>query len=305
MSAPGRLRHLVGEAIATHELWGRGHRVAVAVSGGLDSMCLLDLLLETRAWHGGELSVATVDHGTRPGSAPAADLVERRAAELGLACHRFVLGLGSEASELTCRTARYRCLDQLEVDRIAVGHHRDDQAETVLLHLIRGTGLRGLAGMGWRRDRIVRPLLAVSRAHLLRWAEHRGLEWVEDPTNTDARFLRNRLRHEVLPLLEDLRPGAAEALARSAASTRQDADLLDAIARADPGSDPTDGGWSTSWVVSTPAPLVRRALLAAFPGIGSAHLDAVITAAHRGRGAVQLPGWGTLEVGAERLWLVE
>lgn len=214
---PSRLRFVVGEAIRRHALWPPGARVVVAVSGGLDSVCLLDLLLVTAGWHGGALEVATCDHGTRAGQADEADFVCAEAARHGLRAHRFALALGAGASEATCRDARYAALRSVGADRIAVAHHRGDLAETVLINLMRGTGPRGVGGMVWRSSDVVRPLLGVDRAQLEAWARHRGLEWREDPTNRDPAHLRNRVRHEVLPLLEAIRPGATRAIGRSAA----------------------------------------------------------------------------------------
>lgn len=214
-AGPGRLRHRVGAVVRDRGLWAPGHRVAVAVSGGADSVALLDLLVTTRRWHGAHLEVVTVDHGVREGSAGDADFVWELARRLGLPVTRFDLGLGLGASEATCREARYAAFASLRVDRVATAHHREDLVETSLLHLIRGTSWRGMTGLAWRRDRYVRPLLEVARADLRRWSAWRGLEWREDPTNARRDRTRNRLRHEVLPLLEDVRPGAIAAFGRS------------------------------------------------------------------------------------------
>ena len=146
-AGPGRLRHRVGECIAREALWEPGHSVAVAVSGGLDSMVLLDVLHELTAWHGGRLTVITVDHGTRPSSSDDAAFVQEFCVARDLPCERARLELGESASELVCREARYDVFERLCVDRVALAHHRDDQAETVLLQLIRGAGTRGLGGM--------------------------------------------------------------------------------------------------------------------------------------------------------------
>lgn len=290
MSSPGRLRHRVGATIAERGLWRPGQRVVVAVSGGMDSVALLDLLSETAGWHQGRLEVATVDHGTRPGSAADADFVAGLAAARGLASHRFDLRLGEGADEDRCRTARYAALESLGADAVAVAHHRDDQAETVLVQLLRGTGTAGLAGMGWRRGAVVRPLLDVPRADLLAWAHHRGLSWVEDPSNSSSRFLRNRVRHEVLPLLENVRPGASAALARSATLAALDGDLVAGLLAAVPEASPGPEGWSRAWIAEGPEPLVRRALLASLPEAMASHVDAILSAARRGSGAVELPG---------------
>jgi tRNA(Ile)-lysidine synthase len=203
----------------------------VAVSGGLDSVVLLDILHETAAWHGGRLGVVTVDHGTRAGSAADADFVVGLAERLELDCVRASLALGADASELACREGRFAIFAQLEVDRVALGHHVDDQAETVLLQLMRGAGSKGLGAMRWRRGRYVRPLLGCRREELERWAEWRGLEWREDPTNAKLRFARNRVRHEVIPLLDELRPGCAAAIARAAENLAVESDFIEATAQ--------------------------------------------------------------------------
>ena len=190
MSHPGRLRDKIGAAIRDQALWSPGDRIAVAGSGGMDSVSLLDLLVRTQKWHRGDLSVVTVDHGVREESPMEADHAEGLAHAADLQCTRFALRLGPEASELDCRTARYRCFEQLDVDHVALGHHREDQVETVLLHLMRGTGTAGVRGMNWRRGRYVRPLLAVSRQELSDWASHRQLHWMDDASNQDPRYLR-------------------------------------------------------------------------------------------------------------------
>jgi len=175
VSGPGRLRFAVAEAVARHRLWANGDRVAVAVSGGLDSVCLLDLLQQTAGMHGGALSVVTVDHGTRPGSAEDADFVEALCAERGVPCTRIDLALGRDASEAGCRAGRFLAFEALDTEVVALAHQRDDQAETVLVNLLRGTGPLGLEGMAWRRGHYVRPLLDTPRAALSAWATWRGL----------------------------------------------------------------------------------------------------------------------------------
>jgi tRNA(Ile)-lysidine synthase len=279
----GRLRHTVLETITRRALWSPGEAVAVAVSGGRDSMVLLDLLVVTQPAHRAVLSVVTIDHGTRPDSAEDADFVAARAAELGLACARRTLALGRSASEATCRDARYAVFAGLDVDRVALGHHQRDQAETLLLAALRGGGTRALAGMPWSDGRHVRPLLDVDDAAIDAWAAGRGLGWREDPTNADLRFLRNHLR-QVMPALLALRPGAQAALARAAGHLADDEALLEAQSQAaDPGGD-----LRADWVLTTPAPLVRRALLRRWPAITAGQLDALLAACRAGTGGVQL-----------------
>ncbi len=293
-AGPGRLRHRVLASVNEHALWAPGDAVAVAVSGGLDSVALLDLLHCTRAAHGGELQVVTVDHGTRESSRGDAAFVRDLAASLDLPFVGARFELGADASEAACREARHSVFRGLDARRVALAHHRDDQAETVLLQLLRGTGTRGLAGMRWRSGRLVRPLLDVRRAELEAWAEHRGLRWREDPTNTDRRFLRNRVRAEVMPLLESLRPGAVEALARSAAVAGEDDAWLTEAARAQSGG--SADGLDVEWVANGPPALIGRAILAIAPATSAAQIREIRGAARRGAGAVRVESHGLWEV---------
>jgi len=285
VSEVSRLRFRVAEAVASSRLWSPGDRVAVAVSGGADSIALLDLLCAASGLHGAALSVVTIDHRQHAQSAAHAAFVLDRARDRGLPCRVVALDLPPGSSEASCRSARFAVFDQLDVDRVALAHHRDDQAETVLLALIRGSGTAGLAAMAPRRDRYVRPALCLSRDELRAWIAHRALRFVEDPTNEDPRFLRNALRAQVLPTLEALRPGARKALARAASHAASDDAYLRDLAA--PYATPP---WPRPFVAAGPEPLVRRALLAALPQATATHLDAIVAASRRGSGRVDLPG---------------
>lgn len=198
-----------------------GDTAVVAVSGGLDSVVLLHLLrfplrdleLELRASH--------LDHAMRPDSAADAAWVRGlcRAWRIPLAADRLDPPAGSEAE---ARERRYAFLESsAPADAwILTAHHRDDQAETVLFRIARGTGIRGLRGIAPRRGRVLRPLLPFGRDALERYATAHGLGFRQDPTNRDTRYARNRLRHEVLPALESIQPGTGRALARLADRAR-------------------------------------------------------------------------------------
>lgn len=280
------LKLRVADRVARHRLWEPGQRVALAVSGGRDSVCLLDLLVESAGLHGGQLSVVTVDHGTRPGSAEDAAFVAALAQERELPITVCSASLGPSASEDDMRRLRQACFAGLDVDVVALAHHRADQVETALLGWMRGSGTRGLAGMAWRHGRLVRPLLDVDPAELAAWAAARGLRWREDPTNRDPRFLRNRVRHELLPLLEDLRPGAVAAMGRGAAFAAADDGLLEELSRG--LEERTGDGWPCRFIAESPEPLVRRALLRALPEAHAGVIDAIVRAARRGQGVVEV-----------------
>lgn len=181
--------------------------MVVAYSGGPDSTALLDLLRGVAESRDLRLVGAHFDHGVRPGSRAEAGRVAERGRELGVEV-RVGRARGEPAarhSEL--RRRRYRFLRGVareeDVSRIATGHQADDQAETVLFRLLRGTGLRGLRGIPERRDGIVRPLLPFRARELREHLEERGLPWLCDPANRDPAHARTRLRHELLPALEE------------------------------------------------------------------------------------------------------
>ena len=206
--------------IAAHALLERGDRVIIAVSGGPDSMALLHILWELRDRLGLTLEVAGIDHGLRPAAAEELELVRARAEALGLpfiglavdvARHRRGAGLQDAA-----RRARLGALATLAAEhgarRVALGHQADDQAETVLFRIVRGTGLAGLQGIPYRREPFVRPLLDLTRAEILRYLRRRSIPFVADPSNANLRFARARIRHRHLPALAEENPRVAEAL---------------------------------------------------------------------------------------------
>ena len=214
--------------ITTHALCERGDRVIVAVSGGPDSMALLHVLWEARERLGLTLEVAGVDHGLRPAAAEELALVRARAEALGLPFVRLAVDVARHRRggglQDAARRARLGALTALAKERgarrVALGHQADDQAETVLFRIVRGTGLTGLQGIPYRRDPFVRPLLDLSRAEILRYLRRRSIPFVEDPSNADLRFARARIRHRHLPALAEENPRVAEALVALAAAAR-------------------------------------------------------------------------------------
>jgi len=216
-----------------------GETVLVAVSGGADSVALLHLLLDlSPAWRL-RLHVLHVDHQLRTESAADADFVRDLGARLGVPVDVARVAVDRRGSlEGSARAARYAALEacaaRVGAERIAVGHTADDQAETVLMRLVQGAGVRGLAGIPPVRGRIIRPLIEVRRSALETELRCSGLAWVDDRTNRDPKFLRNRIRHELLPLLADsYNPEVAASLVRVAAVARETVSALDLAASAE------------------------------------------------------------------------
>ncbi|MGK2949579.1 MAG: tRNA lysidine(34) synthetase TilS [Acidimicrobiales bacterium] len=220
-----------------------GAEVSCAVSGGADSLALLALAVAA----GGLVTAVHVDHGLRAGSGAEAEVVAAAARRLGAGfrAERVVVPPGPNL-EARARTARYGVLP----DGVLTGHTADDQAETVLLNLLRGAALDGLAG--FRPEQ--RPLRRLRRRDTHELCHRLDLEPVVDPTNTDPRFRRNRVRHELLPLLDAIAErDVVEVLARQADLIGADVALLDELARA---LDPTDA----AALAAAPAALARRAI---------------------------------------------
>ncbi|MDR2015768.1 MAG: tRNA lysidine(34) synthetase TilS [Azoarcus sp.] len=220
------------------------HRLCCAFSGGIDSAVLLDVLDTLRQRFGYTLEAAHVHHGL----SPAADEWQDFCAGI---CHRRDIHLRIFRVEVSrdhpggleesARIARHAAFSRIACDWLALGHHRDDQAETVLFRLLRGAGAHGAAAMAaidhpaeatGRAGRL-RPLLETGREEILAYARGKNLEWIEDASNTDLCFTRNDLRHRILPAIETRFPAARLTLARCASHFREAAGLLDELAQAD------------------------------------------------------------------------
>jgi tRNA(Ile)-lysidine synthase len=308
--AVAEVRHAVRSALTD---LAAGDLVLVACSGGADSLALAAATAFAAPRLGLRAGGVTVDHGLQPGSAGRAAAVVTSLSQLGLDPVASVavtvapagLGAGPEAA---ARTARYAALDaaasQHQAAVILLGHTLDDQAETVLLGLARGSGGRSLAGMAARRGLYRRPLLAVRRAVTGAACAELGLEPWQDPHNGDFRYARARVRHQALPALETaLGPGVAEALARTAGQLRTDAECLDDLAFAESGqlrgacSDPA--GLDGAWLQALPAAIRTRvlrdaAIMAGCPrgALSAGHIEAIdaLVTLWRGQRWVDLPG---------------
>jgi tRNA(Ile)-lysidine synthase len=275
--------------LATGDQWG------VALSGGPDSLALTAVAAQLRP-----TTALIVDHGLQPGSAAVAETARAQAVALGCVDAKVIsVRVGSPAGpkggpEAAARVARYGALSAYQLGPVLLAHTLDDQAETVLLGLGRGSGARSIAGMRPHDPPWCRPLLNVRRATTHAACRELGLTAWQDPHNSDRRFTRTRLRHEVLPLLENvLGGGVAEALARTATALREDNEFIDMLAaQALPGV-LADPGLQAQALVGLPDPVRRRVIRGWLLAGGAKGLtdkqirgvDALVTA-WRGQGGV-------------------
>jgi tRNA(Ile)-lysidine synthase len=216
-----------------------GQTLLVGLSGGLDSCVLLHALVAAREHLSLRLKALHVNHGISPNAALWAEFCETLCRGYDVPFSAVAVdvprdsGLGIEAA---AREARYRVLLAEDADAVVLAHHRDDQAETLLLQLLRGAGIKGLAAMPARSEgtpAVWRPLLDVSRRQLHDYAMQHGLQWIEDESNLDLAYDRNFLRHRVLPAMAERFPACGTTLARSAAHFAEAAELLDEVAADD------------------------------------------------------------------------
>jgi tRNA(Ile)-lysidine synthase len=246
----GRLRHL-DQVVPP---------VVVACSGGPDSLALLALAADADL----DPIAVHVDHGLRAGSEREATLVAHAATRLGARFHAETVTIAPGPNlEARARDTRYAALERARVAlgaaAVLVGHTADDQAETVLLNLLRGSATAGLGGMPGRRDHIIRPLLGLRRTDTAEVCARLGLAPLDDPMNADPAFLRVRLRHDIIPALERAAGRDLVAvLARQAEVLRTESDFLDGLARA--AWPPGDGTAPAALLAAMPVVLARRAV---------------------------------------------
>jgi len=295
-----------------------GDCILVAVSGGADSLALAYATLVESSPLAIKAIAVTIDHQLQENSSDQAAKVEKQLRAMGyqdvvVAKVKVSLESGLEAG---ARSARYEALQRIALEKNAVkvllGHTRDDQAESVLLGLARGSGTRSLSGMASENGIYLRPLLALTRAQTEAACTEFGIEYWNDPHNENHDFSRVRVRREVLPVMEEqIGPGIAAALARSAALLRDDADALDAIASAEISRhNLTDLECSELELLprAIRTRILRTAIYAAGAPSGSISADhigaveALITSWH-GQGLVSLPGGVKVERISGRLSL--
>lgn len=302
----------VRRTIRRYELCPSGSRVIAGISGGSDSVALSLVLQALAAVDGFSfVALAHLNHRLRPTAGRDEDFCRAFACRLGLPIAIESVDVGSYAQaqglsvEDAARRVRYdflhRVAGEYAAGRIAVGHTRDDQSETFLLKLARGAGLTGLGGVYPRRGQVIRPLLDLSRSALRAHLVSSGEAWVEDETNDDVSNPRNRIRHRVLPELDEVSGGrASAAIARAAEIVREDGGWLDELAErrfADIVQTGRDGlevdlfGFSHE-----PVPLKRRVLLkalktaAAGREIGFEHVESALDVVAGRAGGADVPG---------------
>jgi tRNA(Ile)-lysidine synthase len=272
--------------------------IILAVSGGPDSMAMLHgashlVETDTRQWR---LMVAHLDHGLRPDSSHDATFVTDAAAALRLPCEVRTTDVAAlvraegRSIEDAGRAARYRFFDEIAPAGalIATAHTADDAAETVILNLLRGSGLSGVRGIPPRRGNVIRPLLGARRATLVGLLDEAGIAYRTDPSNGDPAFLRNRVRHELLPMMEELRGGAIDRIGQFAHLAADDDDLLDVLATAELERRTADD--AIDWHDPPPVALGRRVLRLAIgePAPGAERIEALLEAASGARGGVRI-----------------
>lgn len=275
-------------------------RPLVMVSGGPDSVAMLRALVEL----GGEPAVLHIDHGLRGDeSREDAEFVRALCERLGVACE--VRGIELEGSNLqeAARLERYRLAEEVAdgfgITTVATGHTADDVAETVLMNLARGTGLRGLSGIPPLRGRFARPLIERQRNEILAYLEHLGQPYRTDPTNLTGKYTRNRVRLEILPVLEEIYPGAATNIACGAALAREDLEALEDFAARTVHRRGDETFIRPDELLAQPFSVRRYAIRGAYsmlapdePPLAFAHVEAVLRLLGEGEGTrtLDLPG---------------
>lgn len=296
-----------------------GDTVLVAVSGGADSLALAYAILKESQVNAITAIGVTIDHQLQSGSSIQAEKVEAQLKRMGYekVIIRKVVVSTQSGIEAGARDARYQalssCASQEKATQIFLGHTRDDQAETVLLGLARGSGTRSLSGMATKNGIYLRPLLNITRAETVAACKEIGIDPWNDPHNGNTEFSRVRVRTEVLPVMEEkLGPGISAALARSASLLRDDADALDEIARIEITAldlANLDCEHLATLARAIRSRILRAAIYAAGAPSGSItaeHLAAVeaLVTSWRGQGAISLPGGVKVERISGRLSLL-
>jgi tRNA(Ile)-lysidine synthase len=264
---PGIANDLASRVAQTlRRLVKREDRLLVGLSGGVDSMVLLDLLTRISKRAGWKLAAMHVNHRLSPNAAKWAAFCRGECRERGVPLRVVNVNVArGNSTEAAARTARYAAFRKARSDCIVLAHNLDDQCETLLLNLLRGAGVKGLAAMPVHRAgtddvRIIRPLLDVPRSEIEAYARERNLQWIEDESNADSYYLRNFLRRDVFPRIAERVPAYRTTLARAAVHLGEAAGLLDDLAKIDAHSAILDGALTVSVLRRLPDARARNLL---------------------------------------------
>ncbi|MBO5867212.1 MAG: tRNA lysidine(34) synthetase TilS [Clostridia bacterium] len=250
-------------------------KYALAVSGGVDSM----VMLHSFANHlpRPDFYVVTVNHNIRKEGASDCKFVENYCKQLGVECYTFDIDVPAHAKlnklslETSARLLRYQIFDNLNCDYICTAHHERDQAETVLMHIIRGSGLVGAQGMRKYNGRYFRPLLNITKQHIESYAQKHNVPFVVDQTNTDDKYLRNYIRNNVLPLLQDVCPSVEQNIARFAQNVANDQEFLDGLADVSTVQFAQDSAKIPLELLQQPQPIAYRIIKKTLEQLGVHH----------------------------------
>ena len=290
--------------VREHGMIPSGGRILCAVSGGADSVCLLSVLRESAPHFGAQVCCAHFNHMLRGAESDRdEDFVRRlcQAWDVEFICGRGDVaayaaqhGLGTEESG---RILRYRFLesaaDKLGCDRIATAHNANDNAETVLLNLARGSGARGLCGIPPVRGRIIRPMLETTRSQIDEYLSRRCIEHVEDSTNRDEGYTRNYVRHNIIPLLARVNPGCVENISRMSLLLREDEEYLCSLAEKFIEENLDGGSLPAAKLLELPRPVSARVLREIWNrSLTETHIDALLDLCRDGKSGAfaDIPG---------------
>ena len=275
-------------------------KYALAVSGGVDSMVMLHKFAALLPRP--NFFVVTVNHGIRQEAAADCKFVADYCQKLGVECRVVNVDVPAYCKEhkvsveTGARILRYEVFDSLDCDFVCLAHHADDNVETVLMHILRGSGAKGACGIKGQNGKYLRPLLDFARAEIEQYATEHNVPHVDDVTNDETKYTRNFIRHKVLPLLTDLNPAAKANVLRFASNVQADDEFIDSLVDLSAVDFGNDGAHIPKQLLTQPAPVAHRLLLRVFNRLGvfydieKTHLEKIVALSHNvGGKSIDLP----------------